>query len=104
MLASEAVIRRWPVGTTDISKAFLQGVTYEELSQLTIERKRAADAAKEAKRAKKKGGLPLLDLDGVKGSGSSDGDSSSMFILRGGTSTATSGSTDDDSSSAFVLR
>ena len=76
----------------------------EELSQLTIERKRAADAAKEAKRAKKKGGLPLLDLDGVKGSGSSDGDSSSMFILRGGTSTATSGSTDDDSSSAFVLR
>ena len=37
---SEAVRRGWDVGTTDISKAFLQGVTYEELAQLTGEKKR----------------------------------------------------------------
>jgi len=27
LLVSEAAVRRWPLGTTDISKAFLQGVT-----------------------------------------------------------------------------
>ena len=30
----EAAIRKWPICTTDISKAFLQGVTYEELGRL----------------------------------------------------------------------
>jgi hypothetical protein len=37
LLVSEAVIRRWPICTTDISKAFLQGVTYEELAAATGE-------------------------------------------------------------------
>ena len=37
LVCSEAVVRGWPICTTDISKAFLQGVTYEELSQLTGE-------------------------------------------------------------------
>ena len=37
LLVSEAVARKWDVGTTDISKAFLQGVTYEELAELTGE-------------------------------------------------------------------
>ena len=36
-IVSEAVCRKWDLITTDISKAFLQGVTYEELSQLTGE-------------------------------------------------------------------
>ena len=35
LVCSEAAHRGWPICTTDISKAFLQGVTYEELSQLT---------------------------------------------------------------------
>ena len=35
VLVSEAVRNGWPICTTDISKAFLQGVTYEELSKLT---------------------------------------------------------------------
>ena len=35
VLVSEAVRNQWPVFTADISKAFLQGVTYEELAQLT---------------------------------------------------------------------
>ena len=35
LIVSEAVKRRWKLCTTDISAAFLQGVTYEELSQLT---------------------------------------------------------------------
>ena len=39
-LVSEAVRRRWDIATTDISKAFLQGVTYDELSRLTGEKKR----------------------------------------------------------------
>ena len=39
-LVSEAVRRRWDLATTDISKAFLQGVTYDELSRLTGEKKR----------------------------------------------------------------
>jgi hypothetical protein len=34
---SEAVIRKWDICTADISKAFLQGVTYAELSELTGE-------------------------------------------------------------------
>ena len=37
---SEAVLRGWDIATTDISKAFLQGVTYEELAQLTGEKQR----------------------------------------------------------------
>ena len=37
---SEAVRQGWDIGTTDISKAFLQGVTYEELAQLTGEKPR----------------------------------------------------------------
>ena len=37
LLVSEAAARKWDIVTTDISKAFLQGVTYEELSQLTGE-------------------------------------------------------------------
>ena len=37
LVCSEAVLRGWPICTTDISKAFLQGVTYEELSELTGE-------------------------------------------------------------------
>ena len=37
LLVSEAVLRGWDICTADISKAFLQGVTYEELSELTGE-------------------------------------------------------------------
>ena len=37
LVCSEAAHRGWPVCTTDISKAFLQSVTYEELSSLTGE-------------------------------------------------------------------
>ena len=37
LLVSEAVCRQWPLISTDISKAFLQGVTYEELARLTGE-------------------------------------------------------------------
>ena len=37
ILVSEAVVRRWDFCTTDISKAFLQGVTYEELAEATGE-------------------------------------------------------------------
>ncbi len=39
-LVSEAVLRGWDLITTDISKAFLQGVTYDELAKLTGERPR----------------------------------------------------------------
>ena len=35
LLVSEAVRNGWPIFTADISKAFLQGVTYEELAELT---------------------------------------------------------------------
>ena len=35
LLVSEAVLRGWDICTTDISKAFLQGVTYEERAKLT---------------------------------------------------------------------
>ncbi len=35
ILVSEAVIRRWDICTTVISKAFVQGVTYEELAVAT---------------------------------------------------------------------
>ena len=38
LLVSEAVRRKWDLATTDISKAFLQGVTYEDLAKLTGER------------------------------------------------------------------
>ena len=34
VLVSEAVMRRWDIGTTDISKAFLQCATYRELSKM----------------------------------------------------------------------
>merc|ERR1712051_304790 len=37
LLVSEAVRNGWPICTLDISKAFLQGVTYEELHALTGE-------------------------------------------------------------------
>ena len=37
LLVSEAANRRWPIASTDISKAFLQGVTYKELSEMTGE-------------------------------------------------------------------
>ena len=37
MLVSEAANRGWNIVTTDIPKAFLQGVTYEELAKLTGE-------------------------------------------------------------------
>ena len=40
MLVSEAVRQGWPICTLDISKAFLQGVTYEELAKLTGEPQR----------------------------------------------------------------
>ena len=37
MLVSAAVVRGWQMLSADISKAFLQGVTYEELAELTGE-------------------------------------------------------------------
>ena len=37
IIISEAVNRGWDIATTDISKAFLQGVTYQELAELTGE-------------------------------------------------------------------
>ena len=40
LLVSEAVLRGWDICTTDIYKAFLQGVTYEELAKLTGEKQR----------------------------------------------------------------
>ena len=40
LLVSEAVYQKWDICTTDISKAFLQGVTYEELAELTGEKLR----------------------------------------------------------------
>ncbi len=39
-LVSEAVLRAWDLITTDISKAFLQGVTYDESAELTGDRPR----------------------------------------------------------------
>ena len=35
LLVSETVVRGWILGSTDIPKAFLQGVTYAELAQET---------------------------------------------------------------------
>ena len=37
LVVSEAVRRGWDISTADVEKAFLQGVTYEELSKLTGE-------------------------------------------------------------------
>ena len=37
LLVSEAATRGWDICTTDISKAFLQGVTYKQLAELTGE-------------------------------------------------------------------
>ena len=37
LVVSEAVARGWDLCTADVEKAFLQGVTYEELSKLTGE-------------------------------------------------------------------
>ena len=37
ILVPEAVIRGWDLATTDIIKAFLQGITYEELAELAGE-------------------------------------------------------------------
>ena len=37
VIVSEAILRGWDLCTTDISKAFLQGVTCEELAALTGE-------------------------------------------------------------------
>ena len=41
ILVSEAVRNGWGICTTDISKAFLQGVTYKELAEATGEPLRA---------------------------------------------------------------
>ena len=35
LLVSEAVQQGWDIRITDINKAFLQGVTYEELAEIT---------------------------------------------------------------------
>jgi hypothetical protein len=40
VLVSEAVLREWDICTADISKAFLHGVTYEELAKLTGKKQR----------------------------------------------------------------
>ena len=40
LVVSEAVRRGWDLATADIEKAFLQGVTYDELAELTGEPKR----------------------------------------------------------------
>ena len=37
LIVSEAVRNHWPICTADISKAFLQGLTYEQLAQMTGE-------------------------------------------------------------------
>ena len=37
ILVSAAVLRKWLLATTDISKAFLQGIAYEELAEITGE-------------------------------------------------------------------
>jgi len=37
IICSESVVQGWDMATTDIAKAFLQGVTYEELHELTGE-------------------------------------------------------------------
>eukprot|EP00974_Lingulodinium_polyedra_P133439 11225596-Lingulodinium_polyedra.AAC.1 len=43
MMVSEAVRQHWPICTTDISKACLQGVTYEELAKETGQPQREVD-------------------------------------------------------------
>ena len=43
ILVSEAVRNRWPMGTLDISVAFLKGVTYKELADMTGEPVREVD-------------------------------------------------------------
>ena len=40
LVASVAAIKKWDLATADISKAFLQGVIYDELSEITGEPKR----------------------------------------------------------------
>ena len=40
LLCSEAANRGWPIASTDISKAFLQAVTYAEVAALTGEPER----------------------------------------------------------------
>ena len=40
LIVSECVLRRWSLASTDISKAFLQGVTYEELARETKQTRR----------------------------------------------------------------
>ena len=37
LIASEAANQRWPIASTDISKAFLQGAAYQELAEMTGE-------------------------------------------------------------------
>ena len=37
IIVSEAVVRRWPLTTIDIRKAFLKGLTYKELAETTQE-------------------------------------------------------------------
>ena len=44
-LFSEAVRQGWPIVAADISKAFLQGVTYEELAELTGEQPHEVQSA-----------------------------------------------------------
>jgi hypothetical protein len=37
LIVSEVVVRGWDIVTADISKAFLQGITYKELAEITGE-------------------------------------------------------------------
>ena len=39
-MCSEAASRRWPLVSADISKAFLQGMSYQELAEATGEPQR----------------------------------------------------------------
>ena len=37
LVTSEAVLRGWPILSADIRKAFLQGISYKELAELSGE-------------------------------------------------------------------
>jgi len=54
LIVSEAVLRSWDIATADISKAFLQGVTYKELAELSGEKEREVNFFLPAKQ------IPLL--------------------------------------------
>ena len=40
LVVSEAVVQGWPLATVDVKKAFLKGISYDELEQTTQEPKR----------------------------------------------------------------